>query len=114
MSPAVIDAVRERPGLSVEEAESIIADWREISRQQALIERRLASFETADLPLSPPVAAELRGLLEEAEELAARISTFTVSTFTSRYRDLIDTGRITVPMTGLDGLEGLISSAIGS
>ena len=95
------------------QAESNIAEWRAISQYQASIERRLARFATCDLPLPPPEAAELRALLVEADELAARLSTLAVLNFTSHYRWLIDTGRITAPV-GPDDLEGLIYSAIGS
>ena len=88
-APSEIETVQrgqvEIPGGSPEEVEAYRVELREISRQRAAIDTRLAEIEGDDVLLASPAATALRELEEDNEALHTRLNNFH-----ARYRDLIN------------------------
>ena len=88
-APSEIETVQreqvEIPGVSPEEVEAYRVEFREISRQRAAIDTRLAEIEGEDGLLTSQTATELRELEEDNEALHTRLDNFH-----ARYRDLVN------------------------
>lgn len=92
---ASMSELMESAGLNTGDPDSFEMELYEITLQLATIDTRLAHYESEDVPLNPLRVAGLRELMEENEQLDARLVSFR-----SRHWELLESYEIPVPRVG--------------